>query len=291
MVRTLLTISTVLFCLLSALPAQGVKAPTQVKTWLRYRPEVVTDDAGLQQWKPYEQTACTGCKGRPEVECAFCARGKPENCPECEGDKKSHCRECQGSGKSFDPLVMMPCPGCSGARVVPCAVCGARGGMKINGSGDRINECKSCNGHRGHDCAVCKGKGLVPTVKPTKPIAVAELKHLKAALAAIEKTRTNIEEARPKMQLNKLIKSYEAALKPVKKILPAAKSMAKFYKSILKDEEKGGGGFTAWEGNLNEIVRVWNERALWALDYSKELLEIAVQRAEANAAVEAAQKK
>ena len=253
--------------------------------------ETVVDDNGLTQWKKFEPKRCTTCLGKKIIECEFCKDSKVVDrpCPECKDEKEAACHECAGVGKSYDPIVMMPCPGCFGSGVLGCGSCGTRGGFKVKGSGEGEQKCETCKAARGFPCTVCKGKRLVPVVRPKKVLATDALVHLKKARAAIEKSKEEMRGYIGDDKTKKAVAEYKKAVKPAQKYLLCLKPMGVLYQTVLKRMDKARHWIGAAQKSADERDR-FKKKTEFILEHTMKLLDAAIARAEANEAIEAALK-
>lgn len=285
MLKRITTILAVLALAISA-TAQIVAPKEEKQSLLRSVPRTVTDDEGLLQWKEHEPSRCLTCHGKKEAECGFCQGLAPENCPECDGDQKSPCRECAGTGETYDPLEWMVCMGCLGGGYIHCRMCNAKGTFPISNDGGRESKCKGCKTERGIACQTCRGKQKIKALRPGKKLAEASLEQLTEAKEAIAEARTNMVGFSGDDQVGKAVKMYEDALKPVRRMLPV-KEMAKTLKEMMKTNDRSGAAFHGHSHRQHTEIDAFAKKTVLMLDYSMELLDVALARAEANAATEA----
>ena len=103
---------------------------------------------------------------------------------------------------------------------------------------------------------------------------------------AIAEARTNMVGFSGDDQVGKAVKMYEDALKPVRRMLPV-KEMAKTLKEMMKTNDRSGAAFHGHSHRQHTEIDAFAKKTVLMLDYSMELLDVALARAEANAATEA----
>lgn len=255
--------------------------------------KVVTDDAGMQQWAPFEGAACPMCRTTKTIECGTCKDTEhAESCAEC-GNKKeprtkrAPCRLCAGEGKLPDFLVEAPCIGCTGAGVFPCIGCRGEQGYPVEGGGKKRQKCAVCRGAGSIACTICKGKRRCDAVSPKKGLADASLKDLEAAKQVLETVLSELQA----MQFSGVnprdeLKKYDAALKDVTKICKPAKialaaikdhiGLASRMDQYIGKEEKKAKTF--------DLFRRYN---LYYFDAQLQIVKLAIARTKHNEAKQA----
>lgn len=268
---------------------QRIKPPTEEAP--RIVRETVLDDQGLQQWAPFKAQRCPKCHGQKLIECEFCKRlDSGDGCPQCEGDRKAPCNECFGTGTTWDPLELMPCACCAGMGMLPCGGCGSKGTHMVEGGGDKPKKCDACRGDRVFECHVCDGARHIPLVTPKKDVREDPLEDLRETRQTVEAVRAELADWKGEDRSTKAVQSFEKVLKPIRKELPAVKDIAKTMKEVLKGLDKARG----WVGTTQKIADTqaeFRDRTIWMLDHTMLVLDRCIQRAEANQAVLANEKK
>lgn len=279
---------------LALAPTQGhaqIRPIAKNNSLLPQKIETVTDDSGFVNFK-FEAKRCPSCVGRKIAECRVCRDSALKTCPDCKGKKdKAPCYHCIGTGKTWDPLVWMPCPGCERLAGVACAMCRLKGTYPVQGGGKREQKCSSCKKAGHFACKVCKGKRRIKLDKALKfkpSLADAPLDKLKKAQAAFKAAREKVDDMRiEKVQASRILKDWTAATKGAKQFMPVLKSMNTTHKFILKGIEKGA----VWVGHTERMSDEFDSlkrRTLWLFDYTLELMDVVIKRAEANAKAEEA---
>ncbi len=260
--------------------------------------ETKKDDAGFLQWKKFETAPCPTCKRSKKHECPHCARAeRTKSCLECkrdvskdpEGKGAAPCRICNATGKTIDILEQSPCPGCMGAGVQVCMVCGNEGSFPIKGGSKKPAKCGCCKGKGGYPCTVCKGKRFVTPFKLKPSVAEAKLKDLRAALKGVEKAHSNLAGFASKGEGRKDAKAFAKILKPAEKYLPSLKGTTKFYVAVSKAHTKGSMwvGYGDMQNNMTESFR---QSIQYFLERQKRVLELCIARQEHNEQVAGAGK-
>ncbi|MCA8944207.1 MAG: hypothetical protein KDB80_16700 [Planctomycetes bacterium] len=259
-------------------------------------PQTVKDEHGLLQWKEYKRSFCPTCKRKAVIECDFCTDKTSEGCKVCGGDREKTCIQCRGEGMTLDPLDWMMCPSCYGNGRTPCQFCRNTGSTLIEGGGDKGQKCSACKGERGFVCEVCNGERMlaIDAVFKLKPsFREAPLKDLQKVREALAKAKEELAAWQVPTDLNakKTTTGYTKALKPALKYMPILKPLGSMCTDVCKSLDRGMKPYTRHPESMSEEYSNWRRRADFALDYGIELLDIAIARQEANAAVEAADKK
>lgn len=287
--------SLVTFLLMLSAPPLAAQQPKPVE--LKFLiPEKIeratrTDEQGLLQWAPFEAQQCATCNGTKESGCKHCERlDEAPNCPECKGTRKAPCRPCGAVGTFPDPLEHAHCPGCQGAALFPCVVCGGRGWQKVTGSGDKQFDCVACRGKGAYECEVCDGKRLVES-GPAKPgLAEADKKDLEKVLKPVEAMLEGLEKFEPTgANARKEQKELIAILQKGAKVLPPIKQSPKALDDVMK-KVAAGSVFQGHEERAAAALKTWAEQTKYYLKLQKRILELCLQRAEANEKTLAEQK-
>jgi len=249
--------------------------------------ETVIDDAGLQQWAPWD-VPCPQCKAVKEIPCYVCGDTAREHCIICGGDQKSVCIMCTGTARVPDPVVEVACPYCRGIGVYPCAQCWGAGSFPV-GQADgstKVEKCRGCKELGGFDCLPCEGTRLLPAIKIKKKlISEAKLKDvvklredLVRALAAFEAFEHEKNGRKTEKAFGKLVKKHS-------KSLPLLKEMFVLFEEMHKAYSKSAAGYEGYEKKLTKQFFLFEDRTIWLLRHQILLLDKEIARAEFNAAV------
>lgn len=253
--------------------------------------KVVTGEAGMQQWAPYEAPTCIRCKGSKTIECPTCKGAEfAVKCGECgtrkePRTKKAPCRLCAGEGKMPDPLVEAPCLGCFGSSRFPCFGCGGNGNYPVEGGGKKRQKCAVCRGEGSLACSICKGKRRCDALSVRKGLADASLKDLKAALELVEKALADIRAFQPTgVKARKELKAYQATLKAVTKVCKVARKASSAIKSLQSLVSKMD-QYRGFEDRKMRVFKTFADYNAFYFDHQLQALKLAIQRAEHNAEV------
>jgi hypothetical protein len=275
--------------LAGAAPAQDLRyfVPEKIER------ATATDDKGLTQWAEYKPEKCGVCAGTGKMKCVTCERFPDDvkTCPECKRveSRETACRTCAGVGHLPDPLEKSFCPGCRGAGFLLCLVCS--GGGQIKGSGDkRWSDCPACRGSGGWKCGVCDGNRLVEVVGLKPSLRDASATNLDKALAATDKALAGLAAFTPEAKnTRKEVKELVKQLQIAQQHYAPLKRTPKVLEDYMGKLAAGAmyQGHAQQEANAMHSVR---SSAEYYLKLQKRIMELAKQRAEANAKVEAENK-
>jgi hypothetical protein len=248
----------------------------------------VADDKGILQWVEWSAGNCKTCKGSKVTDCVHCSEvGDNAKCLECNMKKKAPCRSCGGLGSLPDPLKQVHCPGCMGAGMMPCTVCGGRGGNKVQGGGKDQHDCVACKGDAGFACTICSGARMVDCAKLAPSLAEAPLEALKRAQGDVEASLRGLAAFRTGgKNTRKELKEYGKGLKPGTSSMPMLKKFVSGFDAYMERIIKGElwVGHEEREGAAMEWMKKNTE---YYLKVQKRMLELAIQRAEQNAKAKA----
>jgi hypothetical protein len=282
--KTSLLLLSLLFAAAATLPAQGARflIPERIER------QTEADDQGLQQWAKWPALKCPSCKGAGKAACQTCARFGPDakSCPECKRVKglKAPCRVCAGEGKIPDPLEVAPCAGCMGVSCLVCTVCGGAGRLKVGGA-KRWSNCPSCRGKGGFPCTGCKGKRVMTSLQLKPSMMEAPLDKLLKAMKDLDKMIALFDKITPVggNKARKVVKEFGKAFAAGKKLHPAFKNLGKLNKSYMS-KIFAGANFQGHEENEANTFKMLKTHAQYYLRHQKRMMELALKRAEANAA-------
>ena len=246
------------------------------------------DEQGLEQWAEWKELQCPSCKGVGKTTCATCERFGPdaENCPECKRVEKFlvACRVCAGKGNLADPLNSAPCAGCMGAGFWLCMTCAGGGRLKV-GADKRWSACPSCRGTGGFPCTGCKGERIMTTLQLKPEMKEAPLDKLQKAQKDLDATMKLFERFTPEggVKARKAVKDLTAAFDSAKKLHPAFKDLAKQSKDYM-GKIFAGAQFQGHEETEANTMKMIKSNAEYYLKHQKRMMELAIKRAELNAA-------
>lgn len=268
------------------LSAQGPRLKNPQKTERKTAP----DENGLHQWTEWKGEKCPLCKGVGKSACTTCDRfgEDAKDCPECQRkDKVKHlttCRICIGEGTIPDPLKVVPCAGCVGAGMWLCTVCSGSGKLKV-GSAKRWSACPSCRGKGGFTCTGCDGKRAMGPLQTKPPLSEAPPEKIQKSIKSIDATIALFAAFKPigGTKARKAVKSLAAAFNSFKKVNPAFKNLGKQSKAYMS-KIFAGANFQGHEENEANTLKFIKENAEYYLMHQKRMLELALKRAELNAA-------
>ncbi len=247
------------------------------------------DDQGLKQWDEFHQN-CPTCVATKTTICVHCnGMDGHTKCLECNMTKKAPCRACAGEGQLLDPLQWSLCPGCFGAGVFPCDVCGGRGGSKVEGGGDKIKDCVACKGDGGWRCGVCKGARKVPAPKLKPSVGEADSATLKKAREDVAEVLAAVSAWEPSPKARKDVKDYPKLLQKATGVLPALKLCQKDLDDRMKAIFKGEVWVGHEEREANSLKRT-KQCHEYYLKFQLRLLDLCIARAEHNEKVLAEKK-
>lgn len=289
-IKTLLLLFSLLVAgsatLTAELSAQGPRLKHPQKT------ERVTapDENGLHQWVEWKGQKCPLCKGVGKSKCVTCERFSKDakDCPECQRKDKAKllttCRICIGEGALPDPLKVVPCAGCVGAGTWVCTVCSGSGKLKV-GSAKRWSSCPACRGKGGFTCTGCKGKRAMGPLQTKPPLSEAPPEKILKTMQSIDKTIALFAAFQPVggTKARKGVKSLTVAFDSFKKVNPAFKALGKQSKAYM-GKIFAGANFQGHEENEANTMKMIKENAEYYLKHQKRMLELALKRAELNAA-------
>lgn len=283
-VKTCLLLLSLLFAATAVLPAQGARylKPDRIER------KTEADDEGLQKWAKWPDLKCPSCKGVGKTTCQTCARfsADAKNCPECKRVEKllAPCRVCAGEGKIPDPLKLAPCAGCMGASFLVCTVCGGGGQLRVGGA-KRWSACPSCRGKGGFPCTGCKGKRVMTSLRLKPPMMDAPPDKLLKAMKDLDKMIALFDKITPVggSKSRKTVKAMGKAFAAGKKIHPAFKDLAKLSKAYMS-KIFAGSQFQGHEENEANTIKMLKSNAEYYLKHQKRMMQLALKRAEANAA-------
>ena len=267
---------------LSPVPAQSKPAPQDA-----FERATKADEKGLLQWADYVPKPCPACSGRGKTACATCAgsekRARP--CPECGGKetRETTCRTCAGLGVLADPLAKAPCPTCAGAAFLLCAVCDGDGTIELEGEAPAA--CPACRGEGGFKCATCEGRRLVDAAAPKPSLREAGEASLGDAMAATAQALEELAAFKPtgknaRRDVKTFLKTLEKA-QPCHPALKRAKgAVERFMERIHAAED-----IEAHEEDEAKAMRLIRDNATRYLEHQRRMLELALDRAKANAKV------
>lgn len=282
--KTCFLLLSLLFAAVAVLPAQGARflIPERIER------KTEVDDEGLQQWAKWPELKCPSCKGVGKSTCQTCARfaADAKNCPECKRVKglKATCRVCVGEGKIPDPLKVAPCAGCMGASFLVCTVCGGGGRLKVGGA-KRWSACPACRDKGGFPCTGCKGKRVMTSLRLKPSMMAAPPDKLLKAMKDLDKMIALFNKVTPVggTKARKVVKEFGKAFDAGKKIHPAFKDLAKLNKAYMS-KIFAGAKFQGHEENEANTLKMLKSNAEHYLKHQKRMMELALKRAEANAA-------
>ncbi|MFT4514133.1 MAG: hypothetical protein ACI89X_000815 [Planctomycetota bacterium] len=289
-IKTLLLLLTLFVAagatLTSELSAQGARVKHPQKTERATAP----DENGLQQWVEWQGQKCKYCKGVGKSQCVTCKSFPADSkiCPECERKDKDKqlvtCRVCIGEGTLPDPLKVVPCAGCVGAGMWLCTVCQGGGVLRL-GTAKRWSACPACRGKGGFDCNGCKGKRVMAPVQTKPPLSEAPPDKIQKALKAIDATIVRFSDIQPVAgpKARKAVKSLTSAFDSFKKVNPTFKVLSKQTK-VYMSKIFSGSNIKGHEENELNTLNMIKDNAEYYLKHQKRMLELALKRAELNAA-------
>jgi hypothetical protein len=251
--------------------------------------ETVVDEAGLQQWKPYE-VKCEPCRGLGEHECLGCKGNEsmmPE-CTECDGTRRSVCRTCAGKKTLPDPLVELGCPFCKGSGWFNCGQCNGVGKFfQTDQAGNRTEMvCRGCDTKGRYECPGCEGTRRCPTVRiKKKQPGEAKLKDLQKLRVDLAKALEAFEELEPLDTGAKSLKLFEETAKPFGKKIPEVKSAAELLDTVLGGLRKVGSGYQGYEAKNTFQFLLIKDRTVFLLQHDLRAVDQAISREEHNASV------
>ena len=251
--------------------------------------EVVVDDAGLQQWAPFE-VECEACKGLGKHECLGC-KGAEEllpNCTECGGERRSICRTCAGKKTLPDPLVEMACPFCKGSGWFNCGQCGGPGMYYTTDQNGNRTEivCRACDTVGRYVCTPCGGTRRVPTVRVKKKHpGEAKLKDLLKAREDVQECLTAFSEFEPGDRGAKSLKEFEKLAKAYGKKVEPLQEASELLETVLKGITKVGAAYQGYEAKNTFQILLVKDRAVYLLQHDLRALDQSIAREEHNAAV------
>lgn len=245
------------------------------------------DDKGVLRWTEWKGERCPNCSGTGKHKCTVCARfiDEIDSCVACKRteEREVTCGMCAGSGTLPDPLEKAPCPGCRGASFLQCTVCGGSGKSRVSGE-KNWGKCVACRGDGGWKCGGCNGARLVEPAALKPSFKEAGVKDLQKAIAVTEQALKNVEGVQlvGGQDSRKSVKALVAAFEPAGSTHPALKRLAKPFEDYM-GKIYAGRTWQGWEEKEAETMGMIRERVQYYLRHQKRMLELALQRAEANA--------
>jgi len=247
------------------------------------------DEKGQKQWDKSPHQNCPVCEAKKTVKCMHCNHlDTPEKCVLCKKTRKAPCNYCLGTGALADPLKHALCPGCFGNGVVACDSCGNRGKIRWVGGGKKGTKCLICKGNGGVACEVCSGKGLVPSGFKGK-IASQKLKKLKTGKKNLSQLIRQLESFSPLGRGRVDRKKFTKMFGRVKSDFPVLKKLHKFVDGMMKRVDQPN-----VKDNDKTQRRAWRRSKTFLLYYlvhQGKVVDLCIERAEANAKAAAAPKK
>tara|TARA_R110002072_G_scaffold299403_2_gene474849 strand:- start:16612 stop:17544 length:933 start_codon:yes stop_codon:yes gene_type:complete len=289
-IKTLLLLLSLLVAASTTFSADLAAQGPRLKHPERTERTTAPDENGLHQWTEWKGQKCPLCKGVGKSKCVTCERfGKDaESCPECQRKDKDKflttCRICIGEGTIPDPLKVVPCAGCVGAGMWVCTVCSGGGRLKV-GAAKRWSGCPACRGKGGFPCTGCDGKRAMGPLQTKPPLDEAPPEKIQKTIKSIDATIEKFAAFEPigGTKARKAVKSLTSAFDSFKKVNPAFKDLSKQAKSYM-GKIFAGANFQGHEENEANTLKMIKENAEYYLKHQKRMLQLALKRAELNAA-------
>ena len=254
---------------------------------------VKVDDKGFAQWAEHVPVKCPSCAGAGKTKCATCADfdAAAANCPDCKRgkDRMAVCRACAGTGSMPDPLEKARCPTCVGAAFLLCTVCAGAGQIEAD-EGEKPSACPCCHGQGGFPCGACNGDRLVALASLKPSLREGDAPNLAVAIAATEKCLADVAGFAPvRANTRKSVKALVKAVDGAQRFHPALKRMPKVIEDYM-GKIFAGEDFEDHEDDELAALEMLKANAMQYLAHQKRMLELAHERAKANAKLAAERK-
>ncbi len=244
------------------------------------------DGKGMVQWAELVPAKCPSCTGTGKTKCTTCADFEDPSpiCPDCKRnkDQQAVCRACAGTGSVPDPLEKALCPTCLGAAFLLCTLCNGAGKIQVD-EDKKWSDCPGCRGQGGIKCGACNGDRLVALAALKPSLRDADAASLADAIAATEQSLKSLGAFVPTpANTRKSAKALVKALESAQRFHPALKRAPKVLEDYM-GKIFAGEDFEDHETDEVAAMDLVKGNAVHYLTHQKRMLELALNRAKANA--------